>query len=81
MIQLTLNKVIINLLERFDETVVDKYDAFNMENGIVWNLIALAIEGVVFFLITLMTEIKAPSCYDRWSCHSLTLSLPITLYD
>lgn len=68
MIQLTLNRVIVDLLVRFDDSVTTKYDPFNADNGIVWNLVALAIEGVVFFLITLLTEIKAPNCDDRYSC-------------
>ena len=57
LLKLTLNQVQSEILAGFGEDTYKSPFGFDM---LAWNLIALAVEGAVFFIITLMQEI--PSC-------------------
>lgn len=62
LIKLTTNHAMTVLFTRFGSEVAQSYSPFDMTNGIVWNLIAMTIQGVVFFIITLLTELKTNGC-------------------
>lgn len=60
-----MNQALVDIFSGFDLGLEDAYHPFNPHNGIHWNIIALVIAGVVFFIITLLTEIRATNCDDR----------------
>ena len=62
-----MNQALVDVFERFDTGLYENYHPLTSEHGIMWNIVALAIAGVVLFIITLMTEIRATNCDDRYN--------------
>lgn len=60
-----MNQALIDLLSRFDEDISQMYHPFHERNGIYWHLIALAVQSVVYFIMTLLTEVKVHSYVGR----------------
>ena len=60
-----MNQALVDVFERFDSGLYEEFHPLYSDNGITWNIVALAIAGVVLFIITLLTEIRATNCDDR----------------
>ena len=60
-----MNQALVDVFERFDGGLYEEFHPLYSDNGITWNIVALAIAGVVLFIITLLTEVKATNCDDR----------------